>query len=175
MLVATRNRHTNVVNLLLQANANPNLSKDDGSSPIVIACLIRHSQIIQLLLTSGADPNVQTSSGMTALMCACREGCLESTELLLMSGADPSLVQWTGLTALDFAASSGHEDIIDLLQAIKLSQSSTTATNIDNKAMNALNLSKEEILVAKTESLISAQYRKFKKTFLSEDHEKPIL
>ena len=59
-----------------------------------------------------------------------------------MSGADPSTVDSRGLTALDIAVSKGHDDIIDLIQAIDLSQSSTTspvltateiATTIDNE------------------------------------------
>ena len=59
-----------------------------------------------------------------------------------MSGADPSMVDSQGLTALDIAVSNGHDDIIDLIQAIDLSQSSTTspvltateiATTIDNE------------------------------------------
>ena len=44
-----------------------------------------------------------------------------------MSGADPSMVDSQGLNALDIAVSEGHDDIIDLIQAIDLSQSSTTS------------------------------------------------
>ena len=83
----------------------------------MIACYQMHPKIVQLL-SSKADLNLQHSNGSTALMLACRVGCLDSTELLLMSGADPSIVGPEGLTALDMAASSGHDDIVDLIQAV---------------------------------------------------------
>ena len=94
-------------------------------------------------MTSGADLNLQSRQGLTALMCACHVGCFESVELLLMYGADSSLRSHDGVTALDMAACQGHDDIVGLIQAIKLSQSSSTspvltvteiATNVDNKA-----------------------------------------
>ena len=72
-----------------------------------------------------------------------------------MSGADPSMVDSQELAALDIAVSKGHNDIIDLIQAIDLSQSSTTspvltateiATTIDNEAMASLNKAMEDML-----------------------------
>ena len=125
LYIASQEGHTDVISLLLKANANPNLQYGNGRTPLMIAALNDRSQIVQLLLASGADPNLQHSSDITALMLACRAGCLESVELLLMSGADPR-IKSEGLTALDMAANRGHEDIVDLLQAIELSQSTTT-------------------------------------------------
>ena len=126
-------------------------------------------------MTNGADPNLQTSDGgFTALMCACHVGCFESAELLLMYGADSSLRSHDGLTALDMAACNGHDDIVDLIQTIELSQSSSTspvltateiAANVDNKALASLYQAMEKMLVEKTESFISTQYQKLKKKF----------
>ena len=174
LFMAAQNGHSDTVGILLQANANPNLQKKNGGTPLMLACLDSYPQIVQLLLTNGADSNVQHSNGLTALMCACHTGCLESTELLLMSGADPSIVDSQGLTALDIAVSKGHDDIIDLIQAIdQASQSSTTspvltateiATTINNEAMASLNKAMEDMLVAKAESYISTYYEKFKRT-----------
>ena len=186
LYIAAKHGHSDTVSILLQANADPNLQTDDGHSgtPLMVACLKSHPQIVQLLQTNGADSNVQKhSNGLTALMCACHTGCLESTELLVMSGADPSMVDSRGLTALDIAVSSGHDDIIDLIQAIKLSQSSTTspvltateiATTIDNKAMASLNKAMEDMLVAKAESYISTYYKKFKRTLPSKSNQQNV-
>ena len=80
-------------------------------------------EVVQLLLAGEADPNLRNSNGMSALISACIVGCLESVELLLMYGADPSLQTPDGVTALDLAASNGHEDIVDLINAVELSQS----------------------------------------------------
>ena len=174
LYIASQEGHTDVISLLLKANANPNLQYGNGRTPLMIAALNDRSQIVQLLLVSGADPNLQHSSDITALMLACRAGCLESVELLMMSGTDPR-IKSEGLTALDMAANRGHEDIVDLLQAIELSQSSTTspvltaneiAGNVDNEAMALVNRAIEQMLVKKTESLITAEYQKLKKTTL---------
>ena len=149
----------------------------------MLACLQSYPQVVQLLLNNGADPNVQYPGGFTALMSACRTGCLESTELLLISGADPSMVEEQGLTALDIAVFQGHNDIVGLIQAIDLSQFSTTspvltsteiATTIDNEAMASLNKAMEDMLVAKVESFISTYYKKFKRTLPSKSDQEYV-
>ena len=60
---------------------------------------------------------------MRLFLCACHVGCFESAELLLMYDADSSLRSHDGLTAFDMAACEGHDDIVDLIQMIELSQS----------------------------------------------------
>ena len=172
--IASRNGHTDIVSLLLKANANPNLLlKGNDLKPLMLAAFEGHSQVVQLLLSSGADPNLQASShSFTTLMTACHNGSLDSVELLLMFGADPSIVGPQGKTVLDMAAYLNLEDIVDLLQAVKLSQSSTTsqpvlsaneiASNVDNETMALINRAMEQMLVKKTETLITAEYQKHK-------------
>ena len=95
----------------------------------------------------------------------------------MMSGADLelSMVESQGLTALEVAANRGHQDIVDLLQTMKISQSSTTspvltadeiASNVDNETMALINRAMEQMVVKKTEALITAEYQKIKKTAL---------
>ena len=59
-----------------------------------------------------------------------------------------------GLTALGVAAHESHEDIVELLQSMKLSQSSTTSpvrtttdivSNVDNEAMAILNQAPQHV------------------------------
>ena len=166
--IASQEGHSDIVSLLLKANANPNLHAYDCATPLMAACSFNHPEVVQLLLASEADPNVLNSDGISALMFACHSGCMESVELLLMYGADPSLQAHGGLTALDLAASNGCEDIVDLIHAVELSQSSSTspvltaseiASNVDNETLNILNKAIEKMLVEKTDSLISNQYK----------------
>ena len=82
----------------------------------------------------------------------------------MIYGADFSLQSHDGLTALDMAACEGHDDIVDLIQTIELSQSSSTspvltateiATNVDNKALANLYQAMDKMVIEKTETFIS--------------------
>ena len=101
----------------------------------------------------------------------------KSVELLLTNGADPSLQTLAGLTAFDVAASKGHEDIVNLIHAVDISQSSSTwpvlttseiAANVDNKALKILNktIDPEKMFVEKATFFVFAQYKKLDKILL---------
>ena len=170
LCIASQEGHTDVVSLLLKANADTGLG--NKGTPLAVAALKNHTQIVQLLLDNGADPNIIKSSGFTAIMYASRTGCLKSVEILLNSGADPSIVGPKGLTALDMAATTGHEDIVVLLQSMEPSTTSPVltaneiASNVDNETLAFINRAMEQLLVEKTETLITTEYQKLKKTDL---------
>ena len=176
LIMACENGHFDVVDLLLKANANPNLSMHSGLTPLMMASRHGHSDIVRILLDANADPNLQHSaSGSNALMCASLFGCLESVELLLMSGADPSMLSLEGISPLHIAALKGNEDIVHLIQAVELSQSSSIspvlttneiASSVSNESLSVLNESMETMLVAKSEALISTYFKNFDKTLL---------
>ena len=173
LYAAAQSGHSDVIRILLKAHANPNLRAKDGRTPLVISITKHHHHILKLLLTNGADPNIPLLTGATALMMACFIGRLECVELLLMYGADPNMMlPSSGITALHTAAFLGLEDIVDLLQAVKLSQSSSTsnvltaaelAADVDNEALSAFNRDMEKMLVDKEESLISSLPLKYDK------------
>ena len=176
--------HFDVVDLLLKANANPNLSMHNGLTPMMVAIYFGHSDIVRILLDANADPNLQhPATGLSALMCASVSGCLESVELLIMSGADPSMLNLAGQSALHIAALCSHEDIVHLIQAVELSQSSSNspvlttneiASSVSNESLSILKESMESILkesmetmlVAKSEALISTHFKNLDKTLL---------
>ena len=174
LYAAAQNGHSDVTRILLRAHANPNLRAKEDRTPLVIASTKHHHHILKLLLTSGANPNIPLTTGVTALMMACFVGCLECVELLLMYGADLNMMHPnSGITALHLAACFGFVDIVDLIQAVKLSQSSSTsnvltaaevAADVDNEALSVLNRDMEKILVEKTELLISTLYSKYDKS-----------
>ena len=176
LILACEKGHFDVVDLLLKANGNPNLSTHKGVTPLMMASRHGHSDIVRILLDANADPNLQhPASGLTALMYASFSGCLESVELLLMSGADASVLSLRGLSALHLAASKGHEDIVHLIQAVELSQSSSNspvlttneiASNVSNESLSILKESLETMLVAESEALISTHFKNFDKTLL---------
>ena len=176
MMVASRCGQSDIVRILLDANADPTYHTDQCASPIVHACFNRKPDILRLLLTRGADPNLQhPATGLTGLMHASFSGCLESVEVLLMSGADPSVLNLKGQSALHIAALWGHEDIVHLIQAVELSQSSSNspvlmtneiASNVSNESLSVLKESMEVMLVAKSEDLITTHLKNLDKTLL---------
>ena len=77
-----------------------------------------------------------------------------------------------GLTALDMAATAGHEGIVVLLQSKESSTTSHVLTaneiacDVDNETLAFINQAMEQLLVEKTETLITTEYQKLKKTDL---------
>lgn len=59
-----------IVNLLLQHKANPNLKDKQGFSPLHFAVIKGHHEVATLLLKSGANPNAENRKGETPLSLA---------------------------------------------------------------------------------------------------------
>jgi len=92
-----RGGHLEVVKLLLEHGADPNVKNRDGKTPLHNAASEGHLEVVKLLLERGADPNVKDDDGNTPLHNAAWRGHLEVVKLLLEHGADPN-VQETTLT-----------------------------------------------------------------------------
>ena len=57
--------HKDVVYLLLDRGAEPNMAAQDGFTPLHCVALEGHKDVVQLLL--GAEPNMATPNGSTPL------------------------------------------------------------------------------------------------------------
>ena len=136
--------HLQLVELLLQKGANPNLKvKDntltrtiftmqwffeDGATPFVRAAQSSDTALMALLLKHGADPKIATAGGDNALTAAGGIGWVdgvtyersakenvEAVRMLLDLGLDPNHANNEGRTALMGAALKGRVDVIQLL------------------------------------------------------------
>lgn len=60
--------HSNLelIQLILDLKANPNLKNKSGHTPLHLAYIRRDPQMIQALLQAGADPNIEDKEGKTA-------------------------------------------------------------------------------------------------------------
>ncbi|MGP8269408.1 MAG: ankyrin repeat domain-containing protein [Terracidiphilus sp.] len=87
--IAIENNKREIVRLLLDAGADPNLPSSSGGSPLVIALEHRHQKIVTVLLAHGADPNRPDPHNSTPFMIADEYGELDAQKALLAAGADP--------------------------------------------------------------------------------------
>jgi len=101
-----------VVRLLLDAGADPNIADNTGHTPLIINA--RDLEIAQMLIAHGANVNAQAKNGFTPLMNA---GTVELTRLLLEHGADPFVKDNQDKTALDWAKRMNHRDLAAVLEA----------------------------------------------------------
>ncbi len=79
--------NSEMVELLLNFKANPEIESDTGDTPLAIASRFGSLKIMKLLLARKVDVNHQDKYGNTALLGALSNGHLKATELLLEHGA----------------------------------------------------------------------------------------
>ena len=123
-------RRLDIMELLLNAGADPNLSFDgeiekdhkiyDIHGVTIAFWAVRSDEpiylnILKLLIEKGANVNKADSMGNTPLLEACEQGKLESVKILLANGAKPNQATLKAEKPLDLAIKSGNRELIDLL------------------------------------------------------------
>jgi uncharacterized protein len=117
MIEAARHGQSEVAQMLLDFNANPNVQDDSGRTALLEAAGRGHANMVIALLRHGADPNLQDCDGRTALICAAAREGAAVVSLLLDHGANPNAQEHDGLTALIQATCERQvENIRTLLQ-----------------------------------------------------------
>jgi ankyrin repeat protein len=101
-----------VVRLLLDAGADPNIADNEGQAPLIANAW--DIEIARMLVAHGANVNAQGKDGFTPLLNA---GTLELMRFLLEHGANPFAKTERGETALDLAKQNNHKDMVALLEA----------------------------------------------------------
>ena len=134
LMIACECGHFEVVQLLLKANANPNLRETLGITALMIATNKGFSDIVLQLLEYDADPNICDSSGCTAIHHAARPSNLQSNpsqgdedftrtfkkleiiQLLIKRGVNINIQNTAGITPLMMACScSNSTQVVELL------------------------------------------------------------
>ncbi|KAH8758505.1 ankyrin repeat-containing domain protein [Hyaloscypha sp. PMI_1271] len=120
MQLASENRDTEMVRLLLQYKGDPNaVFGEMKHTPLQMASRDGSKEMVELLLEQGADVNSPSAKkfGATALQFAAIKGLLGIAYLLLENGADVNAppAEMGGRTALEGAAEHGRVDMVQLL------------------------------------------------------------
>ena len=87
--MASQNGNTETASLLLKANANPNLHRDDGVTPLYTASPNRNTKV-------NANPNLYRDDGLTPLSMTSQNEHTDIVSLL----ANPNLRRDDGVTHL---------------------------------------------------------------------------
>mmetsp|Transcript_21228 Transcript_21228/g.55211 ORF Transcript_21228/g.55211 Transcript_21228/m.55211 type:complete len:1203 (-) Transcript_21228:303-3911(-) len=88
LLIATAGNDKDMVEVLLNSQADPNVaSAVDGSTPLMNAAIDNNVEIARMLIKAGADVEAVENRGLTSLHFASAAGSTDVIELLLDNGA----------------------------------------------------------------------------------------
>jgi ankyrin repeat protein len=111
-----------VILVLLEGKANPNVPAGNGSTPIHFAAQFGYSEIVALLIDRGARVNTRGAGGNTALCFALEsevvsneDEMMKMVKLLLDKGADPRTARDDGTLPMQIAARRKFPRIVALL------------------------------------------------------------
>ena len=110
LCTAAIHRRVDIVSLLLEAGADPNLVGFDGAGPLHAACCLKCVEVVRLLLEHNAETNVADADGRYplhwALMWSKLDASTRITRLLLKAGAERDPRNSLGATPLEVFMSS---------------------------------------------------------------------
>ncbi|MBX3709916.1 MAG: ankyrin repeat domain-containing protein [Gammaproteobacteria bacterium] len=114
IMLASNEGHAEVVRMLLDAGADPNINVK-GFSALLMAAGKGDNEVIKVLLAKGAKIDIEDELGETPLIFSAVIGHIQVVRTLLENGADINHVNKRGLSPLHYAVISGHNDIVHLL------------------------------------------------------------
>jgi ankyrin repeat protein len=109
LILAIERGNAEMVGVLLDHRADPNVRSRSGDPALVLAVRSEDESIAKRLLRAGAAPDRRASNGTTPLMEAARLGRTRVARDLLAAKADPGLVLDDGTSAADVARRFGHD------------------------------------------------------------------
>ena len=128
LYLACRENNDDIVKLLIESNADVDISHDiDGDTPLIIACSEGYFKIVEYLLQAilssssilsskyKASINHLNKNGWTPLIYACYYGHYNVVKLLIDYHVDINMKSHYGNTALYRSCNAGRYEVIELL------------------------------------------------------------
>jgi cytohesin len=120
MMGGNSGRVREIVRLLLNAGADPNVADPAGQTPFLFACTEGWWDLAETFLQAGANVNHANRMGTTALIHACKSQKLADIQRLLAAGADANACGITGETPLLAACSLADRKPKNVLARVRL-------------------------------------------------------
>lgn len=90
LALAVRNGHLDVVEALIDEEADINSVNEAGQSILFLACWHNREELVKILIVAGAFVNIPDNRGWTPLIIAAYHNYLGIVQILIENGADPS-------------------------------------------------------------------------------------
>jgi len=117
LAIASFDGYKEIVEVLLQKGADPNVYDEMGIPPILGAARTNRGEIIEMLIKNKANVNIKNKSGEeTALHYAAEYNSGDAAKILLANGADKTAKNSSGKTPLDIAKEKKSDKVIELLK-----------------------------------------------------------
>ncbi|XP_052072896.1 ankyrin-3-like [Mytilus californianus] len=94
---------------------NVDQCRDDGASPLYIACQEGHIEVVQMLMNNKANINKCTDKGASPLFIACEKRRPKVVQMLINNNADINKCTDKGVSPLCIACQEGHTEVVQML------------------------------------------------------------
>lgn len=125
--VAASGGFLDIVEVLLDAGANPSLPSAQGYTPLHLAVSKDHAPVTERLLAAGAPLEARTRAEGTPLHVALAARAVGCARLLVEAGADVEAADFQGRRPLHVAATAGSVEALQLLLGAGAQPDSTNA------------------------------------------------
>lgn len=116
-----------IIDLLLDAGADPNHLTVTGYSALHNAAIVNHAPACRRLIAYGAHVNQQSLAGYTALQVSSLYRSTDSTAVLIGHGASLDIINHHGEDALAYATRLKHIEALSMMQAIRAREQALAA------------------------------------------------
>jgi len=147
LILAAEHGHVEVVTLLLDSGADPNITTPLGSA-LHMAAFRGETDLVKLLVDHGADVSLTIGTGETPLHTAGTFAWLEVAEFLLASGADVNAPDSNGQTPLHCAANSCMPERAPHLVVAAMARHGGDLNAKDNRGKTPLQLARTREIAA---------------------------
>jgi ankyrin repeat protein len=119
LILAANKGRKEIVEILLQAGANPDIPHFCGSTALMDVAKEGDVEMVEILLKAKANPDIQDTFDDTALIFAVENNHKETVDILLKAKANPDIQDHSGGTALMLAARNGDKELVEVLLQAK--------------------------------------------------------